>query len=416
MTNHNIFTSFISFLAFKCLKDGKKNFCDDYFNEVHQWFEEATDLTRDIEQLKADLLGLRFLSEIDGDYHFSETYILYYFSAFYLKDYIELPEIRDFIGEIASKLWVEDYANVMLFLTHLSKDRHIAHCVTSSARNIFNEVLPTRIEDDALAIYKRLGTESPFNLPNDGESTPESRREASREVANEVILPETIFVGDDRTSSFEEISIIGKFNAAVKTVHILGQMLKNFPANFSPAEKVNIINECIDLGLRALTIYFNIVEAEERETVASFSRMLGSHSRSDGGETSEEQVKTMIFRLVNLVAFGITKRISYSIGSTELAKSYNKVFYADISTARKLVQISLELDHRGNFPEQMIIEVAMQWKDRNPFAFGLLQSLVARHFRLFHIGFAIRQRMCALLNVSFKKISTIPSGRKIVGQ
>jgi len=414
-TNHNIFTSFVSFLAFRCLREEKKQFGDDFFKEVHTWFEDSTDLTRDIDTLKTELLSLRFLSNDDGTLRFGEKYIFYYFAAFYIKDYIDQEEIREFVQELASKLWVEDYANVMLFLTHLSKNRHIANSVITAAGRIFHDVSPATLDESNLQAFQRMASDVPMILSPEVESTAETRREAAKLVADEVTLPSSDLVSDGREVTFEQVSILAKFNAAVKTIQILGQMLKNFPANFSPAEKVAFIDSCIDLGMRTFTVYIDLVHDEAGEAVNGFAEMLRLKKKSESPEVLEEEAKRIIFHLVYLVAFGITKRISYAIGSSELERSYERVFSRSLTSARKLVKISLSLDHTGAFPERIIEEAAAEWKKTNPFALRLLKGMVRRHFKQFHVGFATRQRVCNMLEISFKKISTTPSGQRLVG-
>jgi UDP-2,3-diacylglucosamine pyrophosphatase LpxH len=413
-TNHNIFTSFVSFLAFKCLKEERKQFGVDFFGEVHTWFENATDLVRNIDVLKAELLQLRFLSQEDDSFQFAEKYIYYYFVAFYIKDYLSVPEVSEFVEEMASKLWVEDYANVMLFLTHLSKDRHIAKSVINAAKNIFRDIRPATLEEDALEFFHRMASETVLEIPNNGESTPESRREEAEQVANEIKLPSSDYVTDGRDVTFEQVSEIAKLNASVKTIQILGQMLKNFPANFSPQEKVDIINSCIDLGMRTFTSYLNLVGNDQQQIIREFAEMLRVRNVIEKEELLADEARRIVFQLVYLVAFGLTKRVSYAIGSSELSRPYERIFSGEIPASRKLVKLSLALDHAGKFPELLVEEATLEWKKSNPFALQILKGMVKRHFKQFHVGFATRQRVCAILDISFKKVIAVPSGRKII--
>src|ERR1041384_3533166 len=60
-----------------------------------------------------------------GRYRFKYRYIYYYFVASYLRDHITEPDTRTTISQLAQRVYVEENANILLFLAHLSKDPFI---------------------------------------------------------------------------------------------------------------------------------------------------------------------------------------------------------------------------------------------------------------------------------------------------
>jgi hypothetical protein len=410
ITKQGVFVSFVSYLAYRCLKDDKGEFCYDYICEVHSNWEEKTDLSRAVDVLLQELVTLNFLARLEESYSFREKFILYYFSANHIKDTLNEEETSLFIQEMTTKLWVEDYANTMLFLAHLSKDKRIVESMIFVAKEQFKDIAPTRLEDDVASIV------DDFSFPDlsiDQGSSAEERAEALHEVRAEVTMPQPVLDSNNRAIHKEDVSLLGQLNSAVKTVQILGQMLKNFPANYSPEEKVTMVEECISLGMRILATWYTAVDEDKDELISEFAGMISLRRPQLDSKYAENKARKLLFSLVNLGTFSVIKRVSHSIGSNELERTYRKVFLEERPTSHQLVEVSLLLDHVNHFPERKVISYGTKWERKNPFAHCLLRMLIMRHCKIFYVSAQLRQRLSDKLNMK-GTVQTLGSTQKIV--
>ena len=410
LTNYNVISTFLATLAIASFEEEKHTFGDQFIEQCYERFKSETDLTRDLEKMKKDLLNLRLLSRTDGEYRFREKYIYYYFVAFYLKDRIHVTRCRELIVECANKAWNQDYANVLLFLAHLSKDNFIVETILKVARCTFSSIEPPTLQGD-LNFLGASYLES-VALDDKDESSKETRLNALEEAAGEAILPHTPYALK-RDATPQEVGLIGELSAALKTLQVLGQVLKNFPANFDPARKVEIVNECILLGLRTLGKYFDFAERGKVEIIKEFADLVRQKSPGILDASAKEYALATVANLCHLSTFGVVKRTSIAIGSSDLTNTYSKVFTGELSPAKALVKISLELDHAGHFPEESILGLAKDWTG-NRFAKRVLRTLVLRHFRLFHLNFSVRQRVGEKLEISYKNTTALPVRDKLI--
>ncbi len=411
LTNHSILTSFTAFLAYSSFKEDLPEFGEDYLVDIHERWKEEADSNRSLTKLKSELINLRFLTDLDRTYKFSEKFISYYFSALYLKDHLSSPECQKIILECIEKIWVEDYANTLLFLAHLSKDSFVIKNLVAFANKSFSEF-------EAAELRGRLLLNENYNLPEDDNKASQwieaqTRDDDLNQVAQENQI-QKMPVSLDRNSKVGDLDFIGHICANLKTMQILGQFVKNFPASFSPSDKTEIVEGCVSLGLRTLGAYLKIVEDEQKEIIQDFAEILTGQKTALSKDQAVQGARVALTNLCQISSFGVIKRISIAIGSSELENNYGRVFSDNDPPSRKLVELSLKLDHAGTFPEQKVRAAHLVWRDNDQFACQILRGLIGRHLRLFDVPLPIRQRTGELLNLPKNVISPPINREKLV--
>jgi hypothetical protein len=86
-------------------------------------------------------------------------------------------------------------------------------------------------------------------------------------------------------------------------------------------------------------------------------------------------------------------------------RTYRRVLNENNSTATSLIDMSIKLDYKTEFPKREIEDLSEQLTARsNVFALSLLRHLVIYHFYLFHVEFMTRQSICAALGISYEGV------------
>lgn len=107
------------------------------------------DLKRiDTEKIMKILTDSRILKMEDDSISITYKYLYYFFVAKYFSDNIDDSEIKRYIDLMADRLYRDEYSNIILFLTHLTKNNYIITKLVEKSKNLFQEFEPFRLEKD----------------------------------------------------------------------------------------------------------------------------------------------------------------------------------------------------------------------------------------------------------------------------
>src|SRR5439155_15658771 len=105
--------------------------------------------------------------------------------------------------------------------------------------------------------------------------------------------------------------IVSRLTTALRTVQILGQILKNFPGSISADQKELIATECYALGFRALRSVLGMLEADKQLIVRHLVETMRAHRPGDEEEKLVRRANSAVFGLALISSYGIVKRISF---------------------------------------------------------------------------------------------------------
>ncbi len=109
----------------------------------------------------------------------------------------------------------------------------------------------------------------------------------------------------------------------------------------------------------------------------------------------------------------VVKKISHSVGSSALTQTYKRVIESDPSDAKRLIDASIKLDHKADFPDREMAKLGKSLES-NPFAMFLLRQLVVTHLYMFKVNLEKKQRVCAALDIPYERLkATDPKARKL---
>lgn len=160
----DIYLDYLSKLSYHIFRKHNQAISPEEFSTFHK--EQIINLphllthTDIIEALiKADTITVE-----ESFYRFKYKYIYYYFVARYLSKNMDSESVKEDIKSLCRDLHNDDYANIVLFLTHHTKDQQIINEILLTTESIFSDIDPFSIEEDSLEIdelieeLSRLGT------------------------------------------------------------------------------------------------------------------------------------------------------------------------------------------------------------------------------------------------------------------
>lgn len=407
--------TYLSVLAYYKFENDLTVIDKDSLNEAHTIYESKHDKKIDSEIIIRELMESNILERYGESYNFKYKYLYYYFVAKYLSNNIEEPVVQDKIVDLTSKLHNETNANVILFLCHLSKNSFIIENILNTARDIFKEYSPCDLNDHVLFLNKLydkipqvvlelgepcknrekyLESKDIYQLAKTNEDSPKE------EVASDKL-------NEDSLNNSDEVEKIKKLNRSLKTLQILGLVIKNFEGSLNGDTKYELTKEAYLLGMRTLSLYMDIIETDLDEWITGLSELFNHEINN------EQDAKDLICLLCEVFTFSIIKRISQSIGLEELNETYKRVNEDNNIVSFNLIDANIRMDNYTSFPEALIYRLDKEFQ-KNFFARSLLHKCVANHFYLYSCNFAIRQRICTKLGIKLNMTQTLASSNKLL--
>ena len=371
------------------------------------------EIERAFEKMKTQLLEQHILVERDGEYSFKYKFMYYYFVASYLRDNLtRTEEVKQDISKLNDALYIEEYANIMLFLAHLSKDPYIVEEMIKKAEVIFSNIKPAHLEEDIDFIENLENVKQELII-----------EEKQKEKIREEILEEKDGMDEEPLlmSQYDEpveedlfkSNPLLQLGASIRTLEIMGQMLKNFPGSMEADDKLKLTDSCYNLGLRTLAFALNIVKGNEKELLKDFIKLIScQHPELDYEKASQKALESIVW-ISQIIAFCMIKRISYSVGTPELFPIYKKMMEKYSFASIKLVDCSLAVDQALRFPDSKIISLAKEMNKRW-FPLEILRRIVALHLYLFDVQHKKRQRVCQELDIQYKYFQSASPRRKLL--
>jgi hypothetical protein len=380
-------------LAFHMFKSGRRELSMPEFELFHQRHcTQYVPIDRRLIVKELELAGV--LDLFHDHYRFKYDYFYYYFVAQYFARHIEEEAVRNHIAKLCEELQKEDSANIWMFLTHQSRSSFVLDTILNHATKFFASIAPPKFDEDVQFLMKLYNKVPELVYVS---KSPEELRQERRKLLDQ--QPEDF---PDQAEEAEEtndaLRTIAKLKAALRTLEVMGQIVKNYAGSMKNDPKYQLVKQCYELGLRVVGVIFDLWQKSGDDFVQEiFDVVLQKEENIQTKKDLEEIMKQFIFYFCETVSFGIIKRISHAVGTKDLNDVYEKVLSENPTNAFRLVDLSVKLDSVG-FPTGDIYDLNDKFKD-NVFCSRLLSRLVIHHFYLFNTSDQVKQKVCDKLGI-----------------
>ena len=346
------------------------------------------------------------LEVYDLHYRFKYKYFYYYFVAQYFSRHIDEPDIREEIKALCKDFDREEQANIWLFLTHQSRSQFLLDIITDYAKDFFSEVQPVKFDAD-VSFLDELYQKVPALVYVDKsvEAIREERRERlDREGSEAEDISEAGNLSGRNGS--EIIGLIKKLKAAIRTLEIMGQIVKNFAPSLRGDPRYTLVKECYDLGLRVIARCLALWKDSSDEFIGDIiDVVLEKNTTVETKEELEAAIKGFIFYFCETIAVNMVKRVSQAVSASELVSTYAEVYSKTPSRSYRMIDIALKLDN-PSFPVGDVFNLNDEL-DREVFCKRMLARLTVDHFYLYRTRDQLKQQVCSRLGIEMKKFREI---------
>lgn len=354
-------------------------------------------VTVDLSERLELLTRARVLTRRDDDYSFAYPYVYYFFLGRYLAKNIEIQEVRSWVEESTRKLYLRDRANAIMFLTHHVENTWVIGLICQVLRECFADKQPVDLSGDTFYISKLVQRSAQISLP-----APDVTRNQSevRAMQDELRESNANREEEEDANEYALLSFTAKWNLLHKTAQILGLILTNYYGSLERPQKQEMIREVFDGPLRALRLWLEAVADDLPGLVSELKTDALSRNPKLDADKVEVEIKRRLFNLFGWVATNTIASCGSFVGAEKLREDVTTVVADTPTNAYRLIEASSRLLKPGRIPLEQVRKLAKDL-DKNPYAFGILQSLGFYHMYMFHTEEPQKQALCEALQISF---------------
>ncbi|WP_137896572.1 metallophosphoesterase [Ramlibacter sp. 2FC] len=351
----------------------------------------------ELEPRIALLLKARILTKNGEFVRFRYHYIYYFLKGRHLSKQLDDLDVQAYIRTCCAHLYVRENANTILFLAHHAfKDPMFLTCVTDAINEPFKGYSPIAFNGKDTEKVKEFVKELP-ELVYSGK-TPEKARAEANQTRDE------LDDGSDGLADKKEDLAQHEFTAQaislLKTVEILGQMLKNQIASIPRSQRVDLLKQVMCGPLRAVNAFFSVFMSHQSTVEIEITELLAKKKAFHSDEERQKAARQLLAWLLQSSAAGLLIKAVVSISSDDLMEDIRTAANSIGTPASKLISVGVKLDGPGRIPRE--IERISQDLSADFIATRVLQILVLRRLYMFRTEEADRQWLASKKIVDLK--------------
>lgn len=411
----DIYINFLTELAFYIYKEKKYELTPDDFNSFMQLYLGKYNLPIKQEDL-FDNLNYIISRDSFNNFSFRYPYLYYFFVAKYLAEHLEDHIIKKEIEKVINNLHVDENAYIGVFLTHHSKNDDILDELLINTLCLFDEYKAATLTKEEVKFFDDQADVIVKAVLPPSSTTPEKERIERLKLEDKLENSKK----DIEKMDEKEDSLKKDLRKAIKTVEVIGCIIKNRAGSLEKTKLEEILEEAINVHLRILSSFFNIIKKEgEQEDIIDFisnrlEKIIEERTKINK-KISEEELKKLariIFWNLNFfMVYSIIFKIVHSLGSNKLTDVVNKVCDKINTPAAFLVKQGILMWYNKNLRINEIAE-RINKRDFSIIAENTMKLMVVNYCSLHPVNYKDRQRIESKLRIPAKKLLKISNNVK----
>lgn len=334
--------------------------------------------------------------QVDGqDIKFCYNYILYYLSAKKISEIIHTDDGKRNLQELFENLQVEKNANILVFITHHSKDISFIEHSLLNTMMVLEKTTPITLEKND-PFYNEIAS-FVESLKNDIlEINRNPKEERDRILSEKDKLLRTYEKSDKIENDDEEIKkAMLPFLQSFRSIEIVGQIIKNRKGSLEKKQISEMITELYTTGFRTIGYYSEILTSAKNEIIKIINEDLVV-------ENDKREIEERINEFIQITSFkmciNIFGKLMHSIGNKDLKKMYLEVAETIKSPAAKLATFSIN-SYYGTITPKELKELADELKG-NIVALRILKFRVRSYVYNRNLDYSTKQKLASCLNMN----------------
>ncbi|MFN8347413.1 MAG: ATP-binding protein [Spirosomataceae bacterium] len=356
------YINFLSEFAFYIFESKNKRISAHEFSEYINKYKIKFNLTVSIEDLLRNLQNTNLIGLDDlGDYSFTYPYIYYFFAAKYFADNIK--ENFRVIENIISNLHIDEFAYIIIFISHHDKNPQVLDEIILNAMTLFEKYPPASLSKEELSFFdSRIDEVVRAVLPAANESA-ESYRAGELKVKDRIEKEafsnkyEHVQSEDDN----EDDAFAIEMRRSIKTVEVMGIIIKNRAGSLRSEQLETVFREGMHVHLRIISSFIDLIKNEDSQNFIEDFISKRIIKLIDEKETLREKeklfldkeklkkfVQNLFWNINFTIIYTLNSKIIHSLGSNKLTNIVEKVCNAENTPASFIIKHGIFMWYNKN--------------------------------------------------------------------
>lgn len=399
------YINFLTEVSFYYLDQQKQLMSDHEFSEFLKYYLEKFNLPIELNVLLKNLSHSKLFGlDNFNNYQFYYPYLYYYFISKYLAEHFD--SCKDKIAKLLQNLHKNENAYIAIFIAHHSKNDAILDEIILNSLVLFDKYKPaTLVKDESSFFDKQIEMLIKEILPSFTE-TPEKAR--IRKLESQEIIERNNENKVDNEDANEENPLAKELRRSIKTVEVMGRILKNRAGSLEKERLIFIFEEAMAVHLRILSSFIELIKNEKEQTnVISFiskrldiisEKMFEEKGRRPNQEALEKLSRVIFWNTNFLIVYSFITRIIHSLGSDKLLNVVNEVCDKVNTPASFLVKHGILMWYNKNLQIDEIVKEIDNVKF-SEISKKIMKRLIVSHASMHVIDYKDRQRIESKLKI-----------------
>lgn len=355
------------------------------------------------EKVLETLISARIVCKHDKLYYFRYKYIYYFYVAKFVAENITEENVQQIISTLCEGLHRAKNANILIFITHHTKNQVIFDEILYHASEIFKAYAPCNLKGEDVAYLQEVIKTIPKLIIEHRDVEDERRKQLENKDMQEGLESSSASEEYSDTQELEtdetySNATLAEINSSIKAVDLIGQIVRNRHGDLTKEQLSKLADASISVGLRFLDFYLEIHESAEDEIIGIITELISEHWSIPNNEI-EKSARNMYVRMCYEIIFHVLRRIAFSNGSEKLLGLFDEISKkSPDSPAVMLLNLAIKLEFSNKLPMAYLIHLATEFKS-NFIASRMMQQLVVQHLYLHYVSVKDKQRISAILDL-----------------
>lgn len=341
------------------------------------------------------------LRKLGNKYEFKYKYIYYYYVGKYFSNNMEREDIREKVSTMIDKLYIEEYANIIVFIIYMNKHDFIFKKLLEITNNLFNKHEIIKFNKD-VDFINELQVEIPQIIIENINPVEYRNEKYEKQDLIEKEYDKNVLVESTSNTEDDKFEGVRQLNLAFKCMEISGQILKNYWGSLTGEIKKDIGVGLYSVGLRSLKEIYYILDKEKESLsrVIMQSVKLKNDNYNNDLENLEKQSKKMVFLFAAYFADGMIEKIGDCVGDKNLIETYKDIEEELKYNSTKIINLAIKLQYsNSNFPFHDVENLLKENKN-NVLVTFLIKHMVREYLYMYKVSKPERSKIISLIGMN----------------
>lgn len=400
------YMNILSELAFYLYKE--KHSLDN--NKLESFFKEYENnfILDNPQEIIYNLEECSILKRSDEGISFKYPYIFYFFVGKKIADSLHdnNDDTKEIFFKVLDKIYKEDNANILIFVTHHTKNPWVLEEINKYLLSLFNQNEPAKLTRAELGFMSEFISKIP-DLVIEQRNITNERDEYNKKLDN---FEESKTEKDD---DFED-NLLSNINKSFKAMEIAGQIIRNRYATIRKNDLEHLAEQGISTGLRFLHYFIELSDNFKSEIIDMIQKTLLEHPSLTNTEIGKN-AENIYLQITYGIIYSVLQKIASSIGSKDAWEIYKVLKNKNKTPAYSLIYQAIDLRFNNRILDMQNLKETYCEIETSPVCVRILREIVIQHTYMFPVDFRKKQQLSSMLNLDIQQQTLMDKNKRSKG-